>query len=230
MNSVLNQTYGNIEYIIIDGGSTDGTVDVIKKYERKVSRWLSEPDRGIYDAMNKGILQSSGSIIGFLNSDDMYADNKVIEQIVNCFVKNEADTCYGDLVYVDRFNINKTVRFWKSGSYHKNNFIRGWMPPHPTFFAKRSVYERLGLFNLDFPLAADYELMPRFLYKHDISSTYIPQCLVFMRTGGACSPGFNTFRNIIENYRSWKTNDLKINPLTFIMKPLYKTLQFKIKT
>jgi glycosyltransferase involved in cell wall biosynthesis len=232
INSILNQTYGNIEYIIIDGGSTDGTIDVIRKYETQRSIWVSEPDLGIYDAMNKGIMKSSGDIIGILNSDDMYANDNVIEQVVDSFLKTKAETCYGDLVYVDRCNINKTIRCWKSNNYKKNNFRRGWMPPHPTFFARRSVYERCGLFNMGFPLAADYELMLRVLYKYDVSTTYIPQCLVTMRTGGSCRPGpLNTFNNMIENYRAWKVNDLRTNPLTFLMKPLFKTIQYvKTKT
>ena len=232
INSVLNQTYGNIEYIIIDGGSTDGTIDLIKKYEKQISRWVSEPDRGIYDAMNKGIIKSSGDIIGVLNSDDMFADEKVIGQVVDCFLDTYTDTCYGDLAYVDRNDINKIIRYWKSNSYYKNNFKKGWMPPHPAFFVRSSVYERFGLFNLYFPLAADYELMLRFLYKNDVSTTYIPKCLVTMRTGGLCKPGpLNTFNNMIENYRAWKVNGLSTNPLTFLMKPLFKTIQYmKTKT
>lgn len=231
IRSVLNQTYKDIEYIVIDGGSTDGTIDVIRKYEKRISIWVSEPDRGIYDAMNKGIIKSSGDIIGILNSDDMYANVNVIQQIADIFLKTQSDTCYGDLLYVDRCNINKTVRLWKSNNYQKNNFQRGWMPPHPAFFVRRSVYENFGLFNLGFPLAADYELMLRFLYKYGVSTTYIPQCLVNMRTGGSCRPGpLNTFNNMIENYRAWRVNNLKPNPLTFIMKPLLKTSQFlKIK-
>jgi glycosyltransferase len=232
IQSVLNQDYENVEYIIIDGGSTDDTIDIIKKNEKSISTWISEPDRGIYDAMNKGIEKSSGDIIGILNSDDMYANDNVIEEVVDSFLKTKADTCYGDLVYVDRCNINKTIRYWKSNSYNKNNFRRGWMPPHPAFFVRRSIYERFGLFNLDFPLAADYELMLRFLYKYDVSTTYIPKCLITMRTGGSCKPGpSNTFNNMVENYQAWKVNGLSTNPLTFLIKPLFKTFQYvKTKT
>jgi glycosyltransferase involved in cell wall biosynthesis len=227
INSVLKQSYGNIEYIIIDGGSTDGTIDLIKKYEKQISRLVSEPDRGIYDAMHKGVMKASGDIIGILNSDDMYADEKVIGKVVGCFLDTYTDTCYGDLAYVDRNDINKTIRYWKSNSYIKENFRRGWMPPHPTFFVKRNIYQQYGMFNPDFPLAADYELMLRLLYVKDVSTAYIPACLVKMRTGGRSHPGLlNTCKNIVENYHAWKVNGLKANPLTFLMKPLFKTLQY----
>lgn len=227
ISSVLKQTYSNIEYIIIDGGSTDGTVDIIRKYEKRISIWVSEPDRGIYDAMNKGIKMASGDVIGILNSDDYYADCDCIADVVDSITQNRVDSCYGDLMYIDRRNINKTIRLWRSGSFKKENFRRGWMPPHPTFFVRREVYERFGLFLLDFPLTADYELMLRFLYKNDVSTTYIPKCLVMMRTGGSCKPGpLKTFNNMVENYYAWKVNDLRTNSLTFLMKPLLKTVQY----
>jgi glycosyltransferase len=227
INSVLNQTYGNIEYIVIDGGSTDGTIDVIRKYETQISMWVSEPDRGIYDAMNKGIMKSSGDIIGILNSDDVYTDEKVIEKVVAFLLENYTDSCYGDLAYVDRNDINKIIRDWKSNIYDKENFRRGWMPPHPAFFVKRKIYQQYGMFNMDFPLAADYELMLRFLYVKDIATAYIPECLVKMRTGGRSHPGLlNTCKNMVENYHAWKFNGLSTNPLTFLMKPLFKTIQY----
>lgn len=227
MNSVIQQAYKNVEYIIIDGGSTDGTIDIIKKYEKQISMWVSEPDRGIYDAMNKGIIKSTGDIIGILNSDDVYANEKAIGRVIACFSNTNADTCYGDLVYVDRRDIKKNIRYWKSNSYHKDNFRRGWMPPHPTFFVKRKIYPKYGGFNLSFPLAADYELMLRFLYRQEVSTAYIPECLVKMRTGGSSHPGLlNTCKNMGENYRAWKVNGLSTNPLTFFMKPLFKTLQY----
>jgi glycosyltransferase len=229
--SVLSQAY-DVEYIIVDGGSTDGTINIIRKYEKRISTWVSESDRGIYDAMNKGIMKSTGDIIGILNSDDIYADGNVLERVITCFSNNNADTCYGDLVYVDRMDVKKNIRYWKAGAYNKDNFRRGWMPPHPAFFVKRKVYQQYGLFNLGFPLAADYELMLRFLYAKDVSAAYIPECLVKMRTGGSSHPGLlNTYKNMAENYQAWKVNGLSTNPLTFLMKPLFKTFQYvKTKT
>jgi len=173
LKSISSQTYHNIEHIIVDGGSTDETLDIVEKY------------RG-----------------------------------------NNVDSCYSDLVYVDRQNIDKRIRYWKSGNFYKERFKKGWMPPHPTFFAKKSVYEQYGLLNLDFPLAADYELMLRFLYKYEISTAYIPIVLVKMRTGGTSQPWLYTAKAIIENYKAWKINGIHTNIFTFILKPLSKTLQF----
>jgi Glycosyltransferases involved in cell wall biogenesis len=178
IKSAANQTYSNIEHIIIDGGSTDGTLGVIKRYEDKIAYWVSEPDNGLYEAMNKGLRSATGDIIGILNSDDMYADNSAIESVVRTITENNVDSCYGDLVYVDRDDTAKIKRQWKAGEYKKEKFKNGWMPPHPTFFCKKTVYEKYGLLNLDFPLAADYELMLRFLYRHGVGATYIPKVLV----------------------------------------------------
>jgi len=227
INSVLNQSYRNIEYIVIDGGSTDGTLDVIRKFEKYISKWISEPDLGIYDAMNKGITLATGDLIGILNSDDIYAEKGVIGYVASCFSNNAVATCYGDLVYIKGNDAEKYVRSWKAGDYSRDKFIKGWMPPHPTFFVRRHVYEQHGLFNLNFPLAADYELMLRFLYKYNVSTAYLPKVLVKMRTGGSCHPGLsNTLHNIRENYYAWKVNDLHTNALTFLMKPLFKTFQY----
>lgn len=227
IKSVKDQTYPAIEHIIIDGGSSDGTLDVIKEYKDEISYWVSEQDNGIYDAMNKGIKAATGDIIGILNSDDVYADEFVVKNVLRSLSQNNVFTCYGDLAYVDKKDTNKIIRHWKSGRFLKKNFKKGWMPPHPTFFARRHVYEKYGMFNLDFPLAADYELMLRFLYKYNVSTTYIPRVLVRMRTGGKCRPGLvNTPKNMMENYRAWKINDLTPTPITFILKPLTKVFQY----
>ena len=226
LKTILNQTYLNIEHTIIDGGSTDGTLSIIEKFIDKKSRFISETDNGIYDAMNKGVMLSSGDVIGILNADDIYADEDVIKNVVQTIIKNKVDSCYGDLVCVDRNNINKVIRYWQAENFYKEKFKKGWMPPHPTFFVKRSAYEKYGMFNTDFPLAADYELMLRFLYKHEISTTYIPKVLVKMRTGGTSNPGVYTFKAILENYRAWKVNDLSPNPTTFFLKPFLKIFQF----
>lgn len=184
IKSVAGQTYSNIEHIIIDGGSTNGTLDIIKKYSDRIACWISEPDNGIYDVMNKGIRVAAGDVVGILNSDYVYANDSVIETVVKTFSENKTDSCYGDLVYVNRNDIDKIVRHWKACDFYKERFRKGWMPPHPTFFVKKEVYEKYGYLNLDFPLAADYEIMLRFLYKYEVSTTYIPKVLVKMRAGG----------------------------------------------
>lgn len=226
IRSVIGQTHDDIEYVIIDGGSTDGTLDIIKRYDQNIARVISEPDNGIYDAMNKGLEVASGDVVGILNSDDLYADRTVIENVVEYFSERNVDSCYGDLVYVDRHNTNVPVRHWKSGEFLKQRFRSGWMPPHPTFFVRRDVYKKYGFLNIEFPLAADYELMLRFLYKHEVSTTYIPKVLVKMRTGGTSTPGLYTVRAVAENYKAWKVNDLNPNPITFVLKPLSKLLQY----
>ena len=227
IESVLDQDYPNVEHIIIDGGSTDGTLEIIEQYNTKIARYISEPDNGLYDAMNKGIRQATGDVIGILNSDDYYTDEGVLSVVAECLERKKVDSCYGDIDYVDGCKRGSPVRAWRAGEYHRNRFKWGWMPPHPTFFARRALYEKYGLFNLDFKLAADYELMLRFLYKHHVSANYIPKCLVTMRTGGACKPGIaNTLSNMAENYRAWKVNALRPNPLTFVLKPLSKIGQY----
>ena len=225
IKSVAGQTHPHLEHIIIDGGSTDETVWVIRKHEDKIAYWVSEPDKGIYDAMNKGIKAASGDIIGILNSDDFYADEVVIEEVVRAITENKVDSCYGDLVYVNIDDTARIVRQWKSGEYKKEKFKKGWMPPHPTFFCKKSTYEKYGLLDLNFPLAADYELMLRFLYKHGVSAAYIPKVMVKMRAGGTSRPGLYTIRALIENCRAWKVNGLRY-PIRVLLKPFSKINQF----
>lgn len=225
INSVQSQTYPNIEHIIIDGGSTDGTLDIIQKYNNKIAKYITEKDNGIYDAMNKGIKTATGDIIGILNSDDMYYNRKVLETVIRTFAEENASSCYGDLVYVEKGNPEKVARYWKSGEFYKERFKKGWMPPHPTFFVRKVIYEKYGLLNLDFPLAADYEIMLRFLYRHEISTSYIPQVLVRMRVGGTSRPGVYTMKSVFENYRAWKVNGLSY-PLTMLLKPFSKLFQY----
>lgn len=224
--SVSGQRYGSVEHIIVDGGSTDDTLALVEKYGRRVSRVVSGPDAGIYDAINKGITVAGGDIIGILHADDVYYDDSILEKVACAIEKENADSCYGDLIYVARGNIAKTVRYWRSGAYRRERFKMGWMPPHPAFFCRRRLYEELGLYNPDFPLAGDYELMLRFLYRHKRSSAYIPELLVRMRTGGTSQPWSYTVRAIGENIRAWRVNGLRINPVTFCLKPLSKLPQF----
>lgn len=227
INSVLNQSYRDIEYIVIDGGSTDGTVDLVKSHGDRIAKFISEPDKGIYDAMNKGLKLASGDIVGMLNSDDIYMDENVIKNVVDKIMKDKVDSCYGDLVYVDREDTNKIIRYWKSGAYDKKKFKHGWMPPHPAFFTRRQIFEQYGLFDTDFPIAADYELVLRFLYSHDVSTAYIPKVLVKMRTGGSSRAGLSiTTKMLWENYLAWEVNGLRPSIWTFILKPALKVTQF----
>ncbi|MDQ3046489.1 MAG: glycosyltransferase [Bacteroidota bacterium] len=227
IRSVTEQEYPEIEYIIIDGKSTDNTLEVIKRAALKTAKVLSEKDKGIYDAINKGISWATGDIVAILHADDFYVDKKVITKVVQVFAASETDTVYGDLQYVDRNNTAKVTRNWVSGNYNKEEFRKGWMPPHPSFFVRRKCYEKYGLFNTDFKSAADYELMLRFLYKFECSASYIPEVLVKMRIGGKSNVSFlNRIKANREDKKAWEINGLKPGRLTFIRKPLRKLGQF----
>ena len=227
IKSVLNQTYKNIEYIIIDGASTDNTCDIIKKYIKKISIFISEPDNGIYYAMNKGIRIATGDVIGFINSDDFYCSSLVIEKIADEFISKKIDCLYGDLVYVDCKNSSKVIRYWKSKNFEKGLFKKGWHPAHPSFFVKKHIYNKYGVFNTNFTIAADYELMLRFLEKYNIRSYYISEILVKMRSGGQSNKNIlKILKANIESYKAWKTNDIYINPIIFFKKPISKIFQY----
>ena len=228
LNSVLGQTYKDIEYIIIDGKSKDNTVSIIKEYENKLGYFISEKDFGIYDAMNKGIKAATGDIIGILNSDDLYQDSTVIETVVTQFIQNPTlDIVYGDLVYVKSDNVDKVVRNWKSNPYDTNFFENGNVPPHPSLFVKKKVYEKAGLFNLDFKLAADYEFMLRIFKKHNFKSKYINKVIVRMRLGGATNQSFSNIKNQnLEILRAWKTNSLKAPFYLMPLRVVKRLLQF----
>lgn len=184
LQSVASQTYPDIEYIVIDGLSKDRTLQVINKLGARVSTLVSEKDNGIYDAMNKALAMASGDVIGFINADDFYASSESVSIAVSALQQSGADSCYGDLCYVEQEDTTKIVRYWRSNSYQDGLFEKGWCPPHPTFFVKRSVYQAFGFFNLNYRIAADVELMARFLSVHKISSCYIPKVLIEMRMGG----------------------------------------------
>jgi glycosyltransferase len=228
IKSVMGQSYSNLEHIIVNDGSQDETTDIIRKYEGKYNfKLVSQENGGMYGAMNKGIESSSGDIIGILNSDDFYASNNVIETVVKEFEKTGADCIWGDLVYVDPNNLSRVVRDWKSSPYKEGLFQKGWHPPHPTLFVKKSVYEKYGVFRTDLSTAADYELMLRFLEKNKISSAYIPQLLVKMRAGGESNKSYyNLIRANWYCYKAFGLNGLKINPLFILKKPWFKRHQF----
>lgn len=212
--SVVNQNFPNIEYIIVDGGSTDGTLRIIEKYKDKISKVISEPDKGLYDAMNKGIQVTTGEIVGILNSDDFYTANNVIGEIVQFFEKGN-DAVYGDLIYVEREDKGKIVRKWQAGEFESKKLKYGWAVPHPSFFVRKNLYEKYGLFNLDFKIAADYELMLRFLVKN-IKIAYFKNYLVCMREGGLSASNLRQRMNgWKELYMAWKVNQL--NPPFYLV-------------
>ena len=226
LESVIGQSYKDIEYIIVDGQSTDHTLSIIDAYKTNIAKVISEKDSGLYDALNKGIAMATGDIIGILHSDDFYSDKFVIEKIVNTISINKADAAYADLYYVDKQDTNKIFRKWKSGKYKHGMFLNGWMPPHPTFFAKRACYESFGSFNLNLVSAADYELMLRFIHRHRIKIAYLPEFIIKMRVGGKSNVTLqNRIRANTEDRKAWKINGLKPYFFTLYLKPLRKIVQ-----
>ena len=227
IQSVLEQDYGNIEYIIIDGKSTDTTLQIIDKYKLQLSKLISEKDEGIYFAINKGIALASGEIIAILHADDFYSNSHVIAKVVKTFEEQNVDTIYGDLQYVDRVDTSIVKRNWRSGEYKDGLFLKGWMPPHPAFFVRKTCYEKYGKFNTMLRSAADYELMLRFLHKYKCSTAYIPEVLVKMRIGGKSNVSIlNRIKANREDKKAWFMNDLKPGIFTLLLKPFSKLGQF----
>ncbi len=227
IQSVLSQTYSDIEYIVIDGKSSDETLNIVERYRDKINLIVSEPDAGIYDAMNKGIGLTTGDVIGILNADDTFTSHRVVEKVVNQLKKTKADTCYGDLVYVKREDDQKVVRRWIAGDFRRKAFLKGWMPPHPTFFVKRDIYLEYGSFNTRLRISADYEFMLRILFKGKASSTYLPETLVKMKLGGQSNASVkNRLRANKEDRLAWELNGLRPLAFTLWQKPMRKIGQF----
>lgn len=227
IQSVINQSYQNIEYIIIDGASTDSTLTIVEKYKSKISKIVSEKDEGLYFALNKGIELATGDIIGILHSDDFYTNVDVIKNIIETFSNNKCDAVYANLNYVSKINTTKIIRKWNSGNYKEGSFINGWMPPHPTFFVKKEIYNKLGSFNTRLKTSADYELMLRFIHKNKIKLGYLHQFIVSMRVGGQSNESVNNrIKANIEDRAAWTLNGLKPRFYTLWLKPLRKVFQF----
>ena len=229
LKSVAEQDYKDIEHIIVDGASTDNTLKIVRGFPH-VSKLVSEKDKGIYDAMNKGIAMATGGVVGILNSDDVYTNHLVISKVMKAFADSETDAVYADLQYVQYNDLNKVTRTWHSGNYSKRKFYYGWMPPHPTFFVRRAVYDKIGNFDCSLRSAADYEFMLRVLLKNDFKASYIPEVIVKMRTGGMSNATLShRLRANREDREAWRLNNITPYFFTIPFKPLRKVLQFIFK-
>lgn len=226
LQSVASQTYSDIEHIIVDSLSRDNTLEIVRAFPH-VRKLVSEKDKGIFDGMNKGLSLATGEVVGILNSDDLYQHSQVIEKVMDRFSDPAVDVVYGDLLYVDASDLNRVVRYWKAGNYSRKSFYNGWMPPHPTFFVRRKYYEQFGNFHIELRSAADYELMLRFLLRHQLHPSYIPEVLVKMRMGGNSNASLRgRLKANAEDRASWTINGLKPYPWTLWLKPLRKLPQF----
>jgi len=222
--SVQAQGFGDVEHIVIDGGSTDGTLEVLETHGSL--RVLSEPDDGLYDAMNKGIALATGDVIGILNADDLYAHDKVLENVAET-IGAGVQSCYADLVYVDRDDTSKVVRYWTSNAFVPGSFRKGWLPAHPTFFVRREVYERFGSFDLEYRIQSDFELTMRFLEINRISSHYVPDIWVRMRMGGHTNKSLtNILKGNVESYRACRKHGMGVGPMFFVTKIAQRVPQF----
>jgi glycosyltransferase involved in cell wall biosynthesis len=225
IKSVIGQTYKNVEYIIIDGASTDNTIQIINNFENYIHHFLSEPDKGIYDAMNKGIALATGQVIGMLNADDVFADENVLSLVAEAFAKHEAEIIYGDLDFVDQ--AGAITRKWRSGKYLKGMFSWGWMPPHPTFYCKKNLFNQFGFYSLNFGTAADYELMLRFMHLNHIDAYYIQKVIIKMKIGGISNKSFrNRVKGLLCDFKAMQNNGISFPIITIFFKPLRKIQQY----
>lgn len=227
IQSVLQQDYGKVEYIMIDGGSTDGSQNIIQPFAKELAYFVSEPDKGLYHALNKGLAKATGDIVAILHADDFYAHNRVLSRVAAGFRKFKVDALYMDLQYVNRKNPTKVVRQWRSGKFSRRKFLHGWMPPHPSLFIKKEVYDTYGYFNTLFRSAADYEFIIRTLFKNKIQTVYVPGVAVKMRIGGMSNKSLkNRFHANKEDQKAWSINGLICPPHISFAKPLRKFPQY----
>lgn len=231
VKSVLEQTYSNIEYIVVDGGSTDGSLNVVRRYEQQFCgrmKWISEKDRGIYDAMNKGIRMATGDIVGILNSDDYFTRKDVIERMVDSFDK-ELDAVYGDIHFIRDGQPDKCIRYYSSKRFSPMWLRFGFMPAHPSFYCRREVFDRAGLYKTDYAIGSDYEMMVRLFLKFQIKTKYLPMDFVTMRTGGTSTRNVKSRLTLIkDDVRGCRENGFYTNSLMISVKFLYKLFEFKL--
>jgi len=225
IESVIAQSYPNLEYIIVDGGSTDNTLRIISGYKNNIDILITEPDHGIYDAMNKGIRMASGNVTGTLNADDFFADQEVLSAVAQAFSSSDTEIIYGNLDYIN--SAGKITRKWKSHACGKNSFNRGFMPPHPTFYCKRILFDKYGFYSLEYGSAGDYELMARFLHKWQVRSFYLNKVMVKMQVGGISNSNLmNRFKAWSFDLKAMRKNNVFLPVLAIVLKPLRKISQF----
>lgn len=232
IQSVLRQTNKDFEYLIIDGGSTDETIDIVKSYESEFSgrlKWVSEKDQGIYDAMNKGIKMASGDVVGILNSDDYFTSDDILQTVDNAFKSHEIDAIYGDIRFIRVGNPQKCVRYYSSRMFRPFWLRFGFMPAHPSFYCKREIFDKAGLYSLDYKIGADYEMMVRLFKRHKIKSLYVNKNFVTMRTGGASNNNVRSRLTLIEeDVKACRVNGIYTNRFFIMLKFLYKIFEFRI--
>lgn len=228
--SVLSQTYPNLEYIIVDGASKDNTLDFIRTYESQFNgrmKWISEPDRGLYDAMNKGICMATGDVVGILNSDDFFTSNDVLEKVADSFIGNDVDAVYGDIHFVRSDDLNRCVRYYSSRIFRRGLMRLGFIPAHPSFYCRRECFEKYGCYKTDYKIAADFDLLLRFIYVHRIRIKYLPMDMVTMRLGGASTSGLKSrMTGMKEHLRSFRENGVKTNRFLLSLRYFYKLTEY----
>ena len=235
MDSVLRQGYADYEYIVVDGASKDGTVDIIREYEPRFEgrmRWVSEPDRGIYDAMNKGLAMATGDVVGLLNSDDFYTSDDVLSTIAREFQSPDApDAIYGDVHYVDEADTTKVVRYYSSRKFERKRMLMGYMPAHPSFYVRRECYTKYGCFDTSYRVAADFENLLRLIYVNKIRTRYVAKDFVTMRMGGASSSGISSYLRIAaDHFSAFKNNGIRPKYVLYFMRYVKKLLEFSAKS
>lgn len=232
LNSILNQTYQDYEVLLQDAGSKDGTKDIAQEFEPKFQgrlKFVTKPDKGLYDGFNKGVQRAKGDIVGVLNSDDFYTSDNVLETIAKTFNEHpDIDAVYADVHYVDPSDVTKPIRYYSSKKFNRKRMEMGYMPAHPTFYVRRACYEKYGYFDLDYKVAADFENLLRMIYVHNIKTFYVEQDWVTMRTGGASSSGLKSHIRIIQDhFRAFRKNGVKVNPIMYFWRYVEKLKEFR---
>ena len=229
IESVLSQDYPRIEHIVVDGGSTDGTIDIIKEFGEKISTFITEPDDGIFDALNKGIVRSNGDFLGILHSDDLFCYKQVISDVINRLMETNSELCFSDLIIVDE-TTGKLVRYYMAHYFRRWMLRIGWLPPHPTVFLKRAIFEEFGLYSINYQIAGDFEFFVRIFYGRKIKWIYLDRISIMMRRGGASNSGTSSIKLAIsEINRSLKSNNVWSNPIFQIVRYFIRFLELIVR-